>query len=764
MMRKIFSICILQVLIFSLSSCTSLTDNSASDELIPDEIASEDILPEGETDDFADFEAEVAAEEPVAQESGEITEDPLDEFADFEAPEASEQALAQEPATTLSPEDELLLDDVPESTDVAQDDMAGGLDEFAIDMDDPDLEIAADELPTEPESPEPELGSNFEEPAITSPGEMAPAAPVETPAITSTSDQTEIQSVQFKAHETGGTLIVQGNRPMTFSTRKNPENNQLILEIRNAILPDKFKRPLNMKDMQGSIGAVDAYQELGSTTARFVVQLRAGAPSPFVITEGNTLLVVADPLPQLTAALSPGSVQKDLSKGSSTGEKGTSDQILTSRTLQEFLAGNTKFYGKKISLETNSMPVRDALRFISEEAGVNMIIADNIQGNVSLKLREVPWDQAFIVIMKTKDLGYVRQGNVLRIATLNDLKKEEEAAIALTTARLKVEPLVVKVFPINYAKVDDLATKLKDFLSERGKATGDVRTNTVVITDVPQNLERISQLVQSLDTQPPQVLIEGRIIEATDSFQRQLGVNWFAGGSNAGYRLGQSSNADIVVRPTLNIQTGVAASSSLNLNLSTFDILGNINATLSLNELENKIRTLSSPRIVTLSNEKATINQKISIPIPTIQTTAAGTQTTYAFRDLELKLEVTPQITSNASVIMNIVVKREIQGARINDQLSVESREASTKVMVRNGQTSVIGGVYQNDLNELNQGVPVLKDIPVLGSLFRTKNTDTRRTELMIFLTPRIVAAGFAPNEGVLNPSLGKGESVNEIQ
>ena len=745
MLRKnLLTLILMPVLALSLSSCLSMSENSESEGEIPDETTAGDVSPESDgLSEFAEFENEEPAEASSDTQSETAASD---EFAEFE----NENAVSESPAEQTTNEQaapfeddlfeqneasagqEIVQTPTPEKTDE--------FDEFAI------QEAPGTSAPQIPESVE----APFNEPAPT-----VIAAPIETVSA----PENEIKSVQFKAYETGGTLVIQADRPMTFTTRKNPDNQQLVVEVSNARLPARLKRPLNMKDMNTAIGAVDAYQESGSSTARFVVQLKKGASSPVVVTEGNTLLVVADPPKSITSAFSTEKI-----KDPSTVEAAARDNsILTSRSLQEFLAGNTKFYGKKISLETNTMSVRDALRFIAEEGGVNMIIADNVQGNVSLKLRDVPWDQAFIVIMKSKELGYVRQGNVLRVATINDLRKEEDDAITLTSARLKTEPLVVKVFPVNYAKVEDLSGKIKDFLTERGKVAGDTRTNSIVVTDIQENLDRVSQLVYSLDTQPPQVLIEGRIIEATDQFRRQVGINWgFSGGQ---YVLGQSGQGSVTLRPELTISTGQPSASQLNLSLGSLDVLGDINALISMNELESKVRVLSSPRIVTLSNEKATINQKVSIPIASLSTTPTGTIQTFTFRDMELKLEVTPQITSNASVIMNILVKREIEGpAPIGSTApSIESREASTKVMVKNGQTSIIGGVYQNDSNDTTNGVPYLKDIPVLGSLFRSKNTTNRRTELMIFLTPRIVVAGFSSPEDDMKPTLGREEGAPSV-
>lgn len=250
-----------------------------------------------------------------------------------------------------------------------------------------------------------------------------------------------------------------------------------------------------------------------------MIQLRDGAPDPVVQQEGNTVLIVANTTPEdYQATLTRGEepVNADLNSG----------QVLASHSLDEYLANNTKFYGKKISIEVSNMDVSDAFRFITEESGVNMVLAEDVKGTVSLKLRQVPWDQALVVLMKAKSLGYTRQGNVLRIAPLDQLRKEEDEATKIALSRRTVEPLKVRVYPVSYAQVDDLEKKVQSFLSERGKVVVDKRTNSVIVTDMDDNLTRVGQLIQSLDLQPPQVLIEGRIVEAKESFLRSVGVNW----------------------------------------------------------------------------------------------------------------------------------------------------------------------------------------------------------------------------------------------
>ncbi|HEY8272895.1 MAG TPA: type IV pilus secretin PilQ [Pseudobdellovibrionaceae bacterium] len=629
--------------------------------------------------------------------------------------------------------------------------------------------VQVDDLPVAQESPPPII----EEPAPPANEPPVPAivnepspAPVEAPApeMASSEKLIEITGLKYKANDSGGTVIVEANGMVNYTTRVNQDLKQYIVEIPNTILPKKLKRTLNTKDIKGAVGAVDAYQSPGSKTSRIVVQMRDGFGEPIVQQEGNTLLIVTSPNGEADVATREEGNEKV--HGEETLTKGEADvnvdmnnsKILASQSLEEFLAGNTKFYGRKISIETSNIDVRDALKFITEESGVNMVITDEVKGNISLKLRQVPWDQALVVIMKARRLGYRRQGSVLRIVPVEELKKEEDDATKLVLARKNIEPLKVRAFNISYAKVDELEKKIKDFLSERGKVVSDVRTSTIVVTDGEESLNRVMKLIQGLDSAPPQVLIEGKIVEALDSFQRTVGVQW--GFNGADVQIGNGTNGPVNLHPNLGV--GQAATSpgglGFGLNVGTLDIFGDLTASLSLFEKEEKIKVLSSPRIVTLSNEKADISQTNELPVKTLTPQPSGPPiATIQFKPLTLKLEVTPQVTGEGTVIMKVTVNRQIKGAGVgtaDDSFSVNSREANTRVIVKNGQTAVIGGIYRSDATEGVVGVPWLKDIPVLGHLFKGTTTDKQRSELLIFLTPRILAQ--AEGAGVHNSNSGE--------
>jgi type IV pilus assembly protein PilQ len=735
---------ILTAMIASLLSCTShpVEDDLALETGGQDAVsaAADDALNEPadeapaaaasngkEHDDFAEFEGESdqhaqASQPPAGNGDQDLSiEDELNE-ASGEAP-APKQAQAEPPAPA-TPEADPFADNPPAQA-----------------------QAPIQETPI----PEPQIEETAPAPEIAAPSEPAQAAPVQTASSESRGAPVKITNLKFKANDTGGTVIVEADKPVQYTTRFNADMNQFVVEVENAYLPEKLKRSLNTKDIAGSFGAIDAYQNPGATTARFVVQLRPGVGEPAVQVEGNSLLIMGSTA-SAVAANGEGAAGTGAGAGKGADDGGgfgagveTADngKILASQNLAEYLAGNTRFYGKKVSIETNNMDIRDALNFITEESGVNMVIAEEVKGNISLKLRQVPWDQALVMIMRAKKLGYTRQGNVLRIAPIADLKAEEDDATKLAVSRKNVEPLKVRMFPISYAKVDELEKKIKDFLGERGKAAGDARTNSLVVTDIQENLDRVARLIASLDTQPAQVLIEGKIVEAKESFTRKIGVDWKSTGGSIS--LGNTARGPVNMRPSFSVNNGGGSfpgQFNMGINIGTLDILGDLSANLALSETEEQVKVISSPRIMAMSNEMANINQTTEVPIKQVTVNGNTTQETFQFKPLQLKLEVTPQVTSDGSVIMKVAVARQFKGANVSatsEAFAVNSREANTKVLVKNGQTAVIGGIYQSDATDGEVGVPWFRELPVLGYLFKTKTVDKEKSELLIFLTPRIL-------------------------
>jgi type IV pilus assembly protein PilQ len=583
------------------------------------------------------------------------------------------------------------------------------------------VDEVAEEAPAEPaeEVPPPEIADD-----------VAPPATPETPAyedeLSAVDANVRVTGLDYKANENGGTIVIQTSGPAKFKTEENNANNQYIVELENAELPSQFQRPYNTKEFSGVVGMINAYQRRDSNKVRIVIQLKKSTPVS-VVQEGNSLVVVpgaavaSSPVSEISAPTPEKSSGSEVSPEASSGETVEKPTALNSKTLDEFLMGDTKFYGKKISIEVIDGEIRDVISFISEESGVNLVLSDEIKGKISVKLRQIPWDQALVVLMQTKQLGYIRQGSILRISTLASIRAETDSAKQLIDAQKQLEPLKVKVFPISYAKAKDLEPQAMGFLSTRGSAKADDRTNNLVVRDIAENVTKIEKLLSRLDTQTPQVYIEGKIVESKTSSARDIGISWADNSTGAA---------------NLDLATGVFTGSGA-LSLT---------AKLALLESDDKVKILSSPRIVTLDNQQANIEQSTQFPtyIVSVDAVTKAKTTTVEYKTVKLSLNVTPQITADGGVILKTEILREYAGAV--DQRSPEtgarslnSRSAKSTILVENGNTAVLGGIYSTDNTEGNAGIPLLRKIPFIGWLFGVDKMTYDKNELLIFLTPRVI-------------------------
>lgn len=621
-------------------------------------------------------------------------------------------------------------------------------------------------------------------------GPVMAAEPV---APTAVGEDVQITDIQYDTKKSGGTVLIHTSGAATYRTREIPSQNQVVVEIANAKLPERLKRPFNTKDFRQAVVSLNAYQEAGSNTARVVLQFRQ--PRSVEVTQDGSLLSIVtatgagaantvaansssaghsvtssssgsedfdsgenadlgdEELSASTSSSAASSVAESASSSSS-ASKGTG-RILPTSTLDQERAGDVRFYGKPISIEVRDTPVRDVITLISDQSGANIIMSDDVQGGITIKLRQIPWDQALAIIMKTRGLGYIRQGSVLRIAPIRQIQAEAEEARRILEAQEATLPLRVKVIPVSFASVTLLAGQIRTVLqggtsttggaqggfsaaptNTRGKVEADARSSSLIVTDTDENIRRIEQLVKALDTAPLQVMIEGKIVEAKEEMGRRLGVNWGYQGQDLGFAGGTlSHNASI--SPTIG-----AANTTLDLKLGTLDFLGDLNAKLSLFENESIARVISSPRVITMNAQQATIEQSVNIAVPTTTvTTGAPSQTSITYKAIPTTLSVTPQITPGGDVLMNVSFRREFQAGGTGAEVPIESRDVKTNVMVKNGQTTVIGGIYQADQTDSEEGTPFLRKLPVVGWLFKSKAQTSVRNELLVFITPRILNA-----------------------
>ena len=427
----------------------------------------------------------------------------------------------------------------------------------------------------------------------------------------------------------------------------------------------------------------------------------------------------------------------------------------------DLVVGETRYVGRRISLDFQQADISNVLRLIAEVSGFNIVIGDGVKSKVTMKLVSVPWDQALDMILKMNGLGKIKQGNILWIDTLANIAKQEDEAARAKDAKVKAEDLVDRVFYIRNLQATELMTALRQNLSPRGLMQISQGTNALVVRDTETKMAVLKQLIEGLDLEVPQVQIEARIVQADTVYARGLGVQWGIQNSDFGpntfsavgnltgpFAPVAGTGATTIPRDFLvNLPAQVPGLPSVPGIGYTFGKLAPgfaLDLRLSAGELLGLAKVIAAPKITTLDKREAKISQGESIPFQT--TSLQGTQTTFV--DANLELNVTPQITSRdpkemgKQIMMRVRATRNAVGARSNPAgPSIDRREANTQVIVRDGETMVIGGVFIDTQNNNVNGVPYLSRIPVLGWLFKNKTESISKQELLIFLTPSIVRA-----------------------
>ncbi len=401
-----------------------------------------------------------------------------------------------------------------------------------------------------------------------------------------------------------------------------------------------------------------------------------------------------------------------------------------------------KYTGQKISLEFQDANIHNVFRILAEVSEQNFVIGEDVKGQVTLKLVNVPWDQVMDLVLQMNRLGIVLEGNIVRIAKLETLKKEKDALAAKIESEKKADPLFTEYIAIKYAKAADIKNRLDEIKSSRGTVTLDERTNMIIMRDIQTALNEATNIVNLLDIPTPQVLIEARIVEASSSFSRELGIQWGGAWSDHSGSLGGTVGVSGGVPGTdflVNLPPAQAVTGGIGFGFDRLSGLTSItlNAKLLAMESQGEGKIISTPKIATLDNVTATIQQGDKVPYP--KQSEDGISVEYA--DATLKLEVTPHISPDKKVSLVINVKKEapdwqhtVQGAP-----SITTKEAQTELLVANGETVAIGGIIIGERSWSEQAVPWFSKIPILGWLFKSKLKSDGKTELLIFITPRII-------------------------
>ena len=511
----------------------------------------------------------------------------------------------------------------------------------------------------------------------------------------------------------------------------------------------------------GTPAPIAAAQSQSSAQASAPVsprQLPAEAPAPVASRQApaSTRPAVTAP-PQTTPAPPPPTSAREQAPPAAPSQAAPrpNQQVITG-------GGDKQYKGTPITLDFSGADLRSVLRYFNEISGLNIIIDPSVPATpIDVVLRDVPWDQAFETLLKTHKLGYVAEGTIVRIAPLSVLAEEEGDRRKLAEAKALAGDLRVQTFSLSYAKAGDLSPLLvKSALSQRGQIQVDARTNTIIITDLPDRLQTVSALLGALDRPEPQVEVEARVVQTTREFAKAIGVQWGLNG-RATPAIGNTTGLAFPNNGTLNGRTGAnntpndnratandttgtvvnlpvpGATSAIGLAMGAINGAFNVDVALTALERSGKGRILSTPRLTTQNNVAAEVTQGIQIPIQTV----ANNTVTVSFKDAALTLQVTPQITSANTVIMQITLENATPdfSRQVNGIPPIDTQRARTQVQVDDGATTIIGGIFVSQEQISNERTPALYRLPLLGWLFKRDTTSDESRELLIFITPRII-------------------------
>ncbi len=552
----------------------------------------------------------------------------------------------------------------------------------------------------------------------------------------------QISNVDFRRGDNGGGRVV-----ITLSDAGTPvdvrkEGDRIILAFNGTALPDSLLKRLDVSDFATPVNLIESTRTPGGA------RISIAAKQPFeelAYQSGNVFNVEIAPVAKKAVESKPTLFSKD-----------------------------REYTGERLTLSFQDIETRAVLQLLADVSGRNIVVSDTVQGNVTLRLQNVPWDQALDIVLATKGLDMRQNGGVIIVAPADEIASREKADLEARKEIRELEPLLSEYVQVNYAKASALADLMKgskgnSLLSERGSVGIDERTNTLLVQDVAERIAEIRRLVSTLDIPVRQVLIESRIVIVRDDFSRDLGIRWgvtaVADRSNGLLAVtGSGNGANTIVNSGIsNINSSgqpfpvaiPAQADRYNVNLPVANPAGRlalalldddflVDLELSALQAEGRGEVVSSPRVITANQKQASIRQGVEIPY---QEAASSGATTTQFKEAVLSLTVTPQITPDDRIILDLEVTKDSVGAVVTNERggsvpSIDTRAINTQVLVNNGQTVVLGGIYETEESEDYTKVPFLGDIPGVGALFRSTRKVSNKSELLIFVTPKILREG----------------------
>lgn len=560
----------------------------------------------------------------------------------------------------------------------------------------------------------------------------------------------QITAIDFSAESGQSELLINVNGGVE-ATQPVRDDNKVLFSLKNATLPRALRRVFDTLAFPSAIHSVFPYlvNVGGQPEVRFTVTLKGDVPYQlkktatgyaFVVTDGQ----FATATPAMTGVL-PMAVDGEQMPlvavqpaDESTAPRLAAPFPSSVPVIDQVEVDESKYSGAKTSLVFDNADVRDILRLIAEISDLNIIASDDVKGSVTLRLIDVPWDQALELVLDITELGMLQEGNVVRVLPKEKIRAMREAELTAVRSQEKLEPLSTDVITVSYADLGSVAGPTKEVLSERGSITEDSRNKLLIITDVPSRIEKAKELIAILDTPERQVMIEARIVQVNSNYSRDLGVNWFFQDVTGDEQGIGGAGGGFLVDPVDEDIGSLLATPGLSTQLHVGNLIDDVVLSFQISALESdgKGKVISTPRVTTLNGEKATISQGTSIPYQTSGSDGPKTE----FVNAELKLEVVPVINPDNTIILTLLATNDSPSLTAGASApSIDTKKAATKVLVKDGETTVIGGIFIENIQDTADGVPGLMNIPILGHLFKSSKKQTIKDELLIFITPRIM-------------------------
>lgn len=551
-------------------------------------------------------------------------------------------------------------------------------------------------------------------------------------------DLPRLQDIRF-THDEQSMFYIKLFADRSFSYRPQPSPaDKIAFSFPKLSIPQAFAKLYRLHKFQTPVK--NAYLSRSSTGGQLTVSSSHRVPVS-IDRQGSTLVIgfKTDGAKMLDEKTSPAKPETSQTRPEQATEQGQAAEQENSLQTTLFPGMKANYTGRKISIDLQDADVEHVLRLVAEVGGYNLILDQSVSGKISLKLDEVPWDQALDLVLLQRNLGMIKRGNILRIAPAQKLEEEQnrmiearKAAIEAKKSEEELAPLKTEYIQVNYTTASQLESQVKKFLSSRGEVSQDSRTNQLIINDTAKVIGKVRSVVRKLDRAERQVLIEARIVFATDTFQRKMGISWSGNysfpDSDGDYT--RSVGGTIGNLPALGTNTFTLTPSLAKIaGVDTFFL----DAQLQLGETQNQVKTVSSPRILTLNNQQAEIQQGIKIATKT-ESESGGTTTDY--QDATLKLSVTPQITPDDKLILTLDITDD---SPVGGGEDIETRSTKTQLIANNEETIVIGGVQKVDETQNENNVPGASEIPLLSWLFKNEFASKEKRELLIFIRPKII-------------------------